>query len=181
MPKQRERRKRRRLRKRGGRIRRDNLKDTHIKGIETFVTLLFAAAAFTYASTSRYRYRYWAECTRLFNGCCLLQTIKAAFPPLPGPPVMPVYGCVYVCVCVTVARCCYSSCCCCCCWAAVHSRRQKRTKERRALLPSRRVSSLCPCVLDVLGWLCLGPWALFKQTTLTVFVVVILAQLLLLL
>lgn len=75
------------------------MKDTHIKGIETFVNLLFAAAAFTYASTSRYRYRYCAECTRLFNGCCLLQTIKAAFPPLPGPPVMPVYGCVCVCVC----------------------------------------------------------------------------------
>lgn len=53
-----------------------------------------SATTSTYTSTSTSRY----ECTRLFDGCCLLQTIKAAFPPLLGPPLTPVYGCVCVCV-----------------------------------------------------------------------------------
>lgn len=162
------------------------MKDTHIKGIETFVNLLFAAAAFTtYASTSRYRYRYCAECTRLFNGCCLLQTIKAAFPPLSRSTGN---AGVWVRLCLCVSR-----------LPAVVTplllvvvaiglqripggkSAQKRGELFSRRVSSRIVSSLCPCVLDVLGWLCLGPWALFKQTTLTVFVVVILAQLLLLL
>lgn len=46
---------------------------------------------------------------------------------------------------------------------------QKRGELFSRRVSSRIVSSLCPCVLDVLGWLCLGPWALFKQTTLTAF------------
>lgn len=106
----------------------------------------------------------------MFDGCCLLQTIKAAFPPLLGPPLTPVYGCV--CVCVRHGRpvllllllllllgC-----------SAFQAAKAHKREESSSLFVSPRLASprLCAPVLDVR--LCLGPCALFKQTTLTAFV-----------